>query len=107
VRALAANDLDLRLVDLPETQHVAAHPFTFPFSPVGPLAFSFAPPSSGVDASVRGGRHNSLGRRTRDHGSRSRRGCALLRRQLPGTGLGALMYVEHDESRWLNKPAVL
>jgi hypothetical protein len=26
VRALAANDRDLRLVDLLETQHVAAHP---------------------------------------------------------------------------------
>ena len=39
VRALAADDCDLRLVDLPETQHVAAHPFTFPFSPVGPRVF--------------------------------------------------------------------
>src|SRR5207248_8836921 len=27
----------LRLVDLPETQHVASHPFTSPCSPVGPL----------------------------------------------------------------------
>src|SRR5206468_6115305 len=30
VRALAANDCDLRLVDLLETQHVAAHPSIFP-----------------------------------------------------------------------------
>jgi hypothetical protein len=28
VRALAADDCDLRLVDLPEIQHVAAHPIT-------------------------------------------------------------------------------
>ena len=35
VRALAADDRDLRLVDLLETQHVAAHPSTFPFSPSG------------------------------------------------------------------------
>jgi hypothetical protein len=28
VRALAANDRDLRLVNLLETQHVAAHPLT-------------------------------------------------------------------------------
>jgi hypothetical protein len=38
VRALAANERDLRLVDLQETQHVLAHPFTFPFSPVGPVS---------------------------------------------------------------------
>jgi hypothetical protein len=30
VRALAADDSDLRLVDLLETEHVAAHPFIFP-----------------------------------------------------------------------------
>ena len=30
MRALAADDCDLRLVDLLETEHVAAHPFTFP-----------------------------------------------------------------------------
>ena len=34
VRALAADDRDLRLVDLLETEHVAAHPFTFPFGSV-------------------------------------------------------------------------
>ena len=39
VRALAANDRDLRLVDLLETQHVVAHPSTFPLSPLGPLSF--------------------------------------------------------------------
>jgi hypothetical protein len=33
VRALAASDCDLRLVDLLEIQHVVAHPSTFPFSP--------------------------------------------------------------------------
>src|ERR687898_889328 len=43
VRALAAGDCDLRLVDLPETQQVAAHPFTFPFSPRRASRFSFAP----------------------------------------------------------------
>src|SRR4249920_1623689 len=37
MRALAADDCDLRLVDLPETEHVADHPFTFPVRPVGPL----------------------------------------------------------------------
>ena len=30
MRALAADDCDLRLVDFLETEHVAAHPFTFP-----------------------------------------------------------------------------
>ncbi len=35
VRTLAADDGDLRLVDVPEIEHVAAHPFTFPSSPSG------------------------------------------------------------------------
>ncbi len=39
VRALATNDRDLAPVDLLETQHVAAHKLTFPFSPSGGLLF--------------------------------------------------------------------
>src|SRR5256885_1308118 len=35
MRALAANDCDLRPVDLVETQHVAAHPSIFPSAPSG------------------------------------------------------------------------
>jgi hypothetical protein len=35
VGAFAADDCDLRLVDLPEIQHVDAHPFTLPFRSVG------------------------------------------------------------------------
>jgi hypothetical protein len=40
VCALAANDCDLRLVDLLETQHVAAHPSTFPIASPGKVRFS-------------------------------------------------------------------
>ncbi len=36
LRAFATNDGDLRLVDLLETQHVVAHPATFPLGPIGP-----------------------------------------------------------------------
>src|SRR5205807_6085831 len=44
VRALAADDCNLCLVDLLETEHVAAHPFTFPSALSGLSRFSFAPP---------------------------------------------------------------
>lgn len=46
VRALAANDRDLRLVDLVETQHVAAHPFTSLSPRLG--ALRAAPPIRGL-----------------------------------------------------------
>ena len=43
MRTLATNDRNLRLVDLLETQHVAAHPSTFPFRP----SVCLVPPSFG------------------------------------------------------------